>query len=39
MSNKVKYKNKHKKRKYYLFNDMTNKRNFDPNNIQLDENS
>ena len=39
MSNKVKYINKHKRRKYYLFDDLINKRNFDPNNIKLDEKS
>ena len=35
MSNKVDIKNQ----TYYLFNDMINIKNFDPNNIKIDEKS
>ena len=35
MSNKVDIKNQ----TYYLFNDMINIKNFDPNNIKIDEQS
>ena len=38
MSNKVKDIDI-KNRTYYFFNDMINKKNFDPNNIKLDEKS
>ena len=38
MSNKVKYIDK-KNRTYYFFNDIINIKNFDPNDIELDEKS
>ena len=38
MSNKVKYIDS-KNRTYYFFNDIANIKNFDPNNIKIDENS
>ena len=38
MSDKVKYKDI-KNHRYYFFNDIINIKNFDPNNIKIDENS
>ena len=38
MSNKVKYIDK-KNRTYYFFDDIINIKNFDPNDIELDEKS